>query len=515
MKYEPQVGDILARGEQPAVHIRKVTAATVVIESNDGEKPTPRALFDSMFEKTALLGVTITRDGKEIVNTFAHAITEPAGVSGSHNTHARLAPSSSKNWTLCTAAPAYVEANKHRVPKDTGSIYADEGTKAHDFAADVLLKKITPEEVPDDFREAVMSYVNHCLSHVPEGESYEVEVEVPLFYQPDETGTCDFGYVSDERVVIRDLKHGAGVLYTSHFNPQLSIYAMGFILKMEGLYEFTDDTLIDIKVVQPRHHQAEQDEAWIIPLGEFRKFCDEIHEKAKIAQGAVEAVWNEVLAEGVDVHPEEILGLPGHRATFAPSDGDEGSCRWCRARGFCGVRHAEISGNAETAFALEVMPDLTKEELKAPVDERIQHYLLGHTLTTGQLVAIFKNKDRIKKFLGDVEDYVQSLASTTPIPGLKWVEGRQGNRDWRNLEEAEVFLRGQKLKQEERYTFKLKSPAQIESLLKDKLKTTRTKNRFEELVTRSDGKPVLVPEEDKRPGLPSPEDVMPDVSEDI
>ena len=515
MKYEPQVGDILARGEQPALIITKATKATVEISCNGESHPLPRALWDTKFEKTAAQGVIITRDGKEIVNTFAHAISEPAGVSGSHNTHARLAPSSSKNWTLCTAAPAYVEANKHRVPEDTGSVYADDGTKAHDFAADVLLKKITPEEVPDDFRDPVMTYVNHCLSHVPEGESYEVEVEVPLFYQPDETGTCDFAYVSDERVVIRDYKHGAGVLVSSSENTQLAIYAMGFILKMEGLYEFTDDTLIDIKVVQPRHHQAEQDEAWVLPLGEFRKFCDEIAEKAKIAQGAVEEVWNEVLAEGVDVHPEEILGLPNHSATFAPSDGDEGACRWCKAKGFCGVRHAEISGNAETAFALEVMPDLTKEELKAPVDERIQHYLLGHTVNTEQLVAIFRNKDRIKKFLGDVEDYVQSLASTTPIPGLKWVEGRQGNRAWANEDAADTFLRGQKLKQEERYTFKLKSPAQIEALLKDKLKTTRTKNRFEELVTRSDGKPVLVPEEDKRPGLPSPGDVMPDVSEEI
>jgi hypothetical protein len=510
MKYEPQVGDILARGEHPAIHIRKVTAATVVVESTEGEKPTPRALFDSLFEKTAAQGVIITRNGAEIVNTVSPP--ETAGVSGSHNTHARLAPSSSKNWTLCTAAPAYVEANKHRAV-DSGGKYADEGTKAHDFAADVLLGNITPEKVHDDFREPVMAYVNHCRSLVPDGDYY-VEVEVPLFYQRDKTGTCDFGYVSDERVVVRDYKHGAGVLVSSHENPQLAIYAMGFILQMEGLYDFTDDTLIDLKVVQPRHHQAEQDEAWVLPLSEFRKFCDDIQEKAKIAQSAVEMVWKELKAGEHDYHPEDILGLPFHGAVFAPSDGDEGACRWCKAKSFCGVRHAEITQDSATAFALEVMPDLTKEELKAPVDERIEHYLLGHTVSTEQLVAIFKNKDRIRKFLGDVEEYVQSLAATTPIPGLKWVEGRQGNRAWANEEAADTFLRGQKLKQEERYTYKLKSPTQIEALLKDKLKTTRTKNRFEELVTRSDGKPVLVPEEDKRQGLPSPGDVMPDVSEE-
>jgi hypothetical protein len=51
--------------------------------------------------------------------------------------------------------------------------------------------------------------------------------------------------------------------------------------------------------------------------------------------------------------------------------------------------------------------------------------------------------------------------------------------------------------------------------LKEKLKNSRTKNRFEALVSRSEGRPVLVPAEDKRPALPAPGDIMPDESEDI
>jgi hypothetical protein len=60
-------------------------------------------------------------------------------------------------------------------------------------------------------------------------------------------------------------------------------------------------------------------------------------------------------------------------------------------------------------------------------------------------------------------------------------------------------LHGQGLKMEDRYDFKLKSPATVEKLLKDKLKTvTRTANRFNELITRSPAKKKLAISDDKR-----------------
>jgi RecB family exonuclease len=548
MKYEPKEKDVITRGGYPPITILKLTPATAKWDYKGQTMTEPREIFDSVLAKSVADGAEVHRDGVRIVPPSEKAIgsfrgflvtenpahtegvnTEytnapfemvyrttsvqslfPAGTSGSHNTHARLAPSHSKTWATCTAALAYCEANKHLTPKDTGSIYADEGTAAHDHAADVLLKKKTLDEVPAEMREPIGEYVNHCLALVPDGVRYEVEVEVPLFYQPDSTGTCDFAVVTDDLVVIRDYKHGAGVLVTSEGNTQLAIYAYSLIKHLSDIYDFTDDTVIDIKVVQPRHHMAEDDEPWVLPLSEFREFCAEIEAKAKIATAAVEAVR---AAGHTLMEPKDVTHY-APEAEFVPQDGDGGSCRWCKAKAFCGVRHAHnTSGRADM---LAIMPDMTAEVLDMEVvtDELVAKD--GETLKLEFLAAALKNRKKIEKWLGDVEDYLNRLDHDTITRiGLKYVKGRDGNRVWTNEDEAEGFARRQGLKQDERCTIKLKTPAQIEAALKEKLKNARTKNRFEALVTRSEGRPVLVPAEDKRPALPAPGDVMPNMEDEI
>jgi hypothetical protein len=537
MKYEPKEKDVITRVGYPPITVIKITPATAKWEYQGQTMTEPRELFDNLMAKSIEAGAEVTRDGVRIVppseeigsfrgflktenpapteginaeytdapfemayRTTSIASILPAGTSGSHNSHARLAPSHSKTWATCTAALAYCEANKHLIPSDTGSIYADEGTAAHDHAADVLLKKKTLEEVPAEMRDPIGEYVNHCLALVPDGVRYEVEVQTPLFYQPDSTGTCDFAVVTDDLVVIRDYKHGAGVLVTSEGNTQLAIYAYSLIKHLEDIYDFTDDTVIDIKVVQPRHHMAEDDEPWVLPLSEFREFCAEIQAKAHIATRAVEEVFKaDDGLYGVDIDPDAIRHCAPF-AEFVPQDGDGGSCRWCKAKAFCGVRHAHNTGGQ--ADMLAIMPDMTAEvfDMEVVTDELVTKD--GETLKLEYLAAALKNRKKIEKWLGDVEDYLARLdVDTLTRLGFKYVQGRSGNRAWTNEEEAEGFARRQGLKQDERCTIKLKTPAQIEAALKEKLKNARTRNRFEALVSRSEGRPVLVPAEDKRPSV--------------
>ena len=547
MNYEPKVNDIITREGYPPITLILLTKGTAKIHYKGADQISPRQVFDGLLRDTLAAGAEVTRDGvrivppntdvvdalnqmaknpppmpdtmvdilvdhmKQEVHRVLNECDEPAKVSGSHNTHARLAPSHSKTWATCTAALAYCEANKHLIPEDTGSIYADEGTAAHDHAADVLLKKKTLEEVPAEMREPIGEYVNHCLALVPDSVSYEVEVQCPLFYQPDSTGTCDFAVVTDDLIVIRDYKHGMGVLVTSEENTQLAIYAYSLIKHLEDIYDFTDDTVIDIKVVQPRHHMAEDDQPWVLPLSEFRVFCAEIEAQAKIATAAVEAVRVADIPNGGE--PSYII-QHAPMAKFVPQDGDGGSCRWCKAKAFCAVRHAHNTGGHTDMLA--IMPDMTAEVLDMEVvtDDLVAKD--GETLKLEYLAAALKNRKKIEKWLGDVEDYLTRLdVDTLTRLGFKYVKGRDGNRAWTNEAEAETFCKGQKLLLEDRCTIKLKTPTQIEAALKEKLKNARTKNRFESLISRSEGRPVLVPAEDKRPALPAPSDIMPDESEDI
>lgn len=444
----------------------------------------------------------------------------PTGITGSHSVHARLSPSDSKRWSNCLAAIAFQEANAHRVRKDDSSSYAAFGTEAHEWAAQVLLKQITLEQVPDDFHEIVPAYVAHCLATVPDGVSYEVEVQIPLHYQTEQTGTCDFAVITEDRVVIRDLKAGAGVLVNSDSNSQLAIYAMSLIKLYEDLYVFGPETIIDIHAFQPRHREGAEQQPWIITLADLTTFCKEIEYKAIQARTGAERVRVKIGSPGRDVSPEEILeAAPG--LVFAPSEGDSGACRWCKCSTICGKRLAALTEDMDTPLLnaedmLAAMPNLEKNETKLPVEERVNltaERLGLTTLSDDYLVTLYRRAKGIKKFLEDIEDYLEGrLLDGEEVNGVHLTMGREGNRQWANEEAADSWLKNQGLRQDERYDYKLKSPTAIEKALAPKLKSvTRTANKFAELVTRSSSRRVIALCDDKRPAAISLISAMPDM----
>lgn len=432
--------------------------------------------------------------------------------SGSYNTHARFAPSDSKRWTTCSAAVAFQEANKHRIPEDTSSGYSNEGTEAHDWAAKVLTGQLTIKQIPAQFQEAVGLYVDHCLSLVPEGVSPMVEVEVPLFYQATSTGTCDFAVLTPTRVVIRDLKYGAGVLVEADENTQLAIYAMSLIRHTGS--EYPKDTIIDIGIFQPRHREAHSARPWVITLGELEKFCWDIeHAFIRASEGTerVRAKLIHPFSETRDIGCDEITDA-APALQFVSQSGDSGSCRWCKAKAFCDKRMDAGLGVIQRDF-ISMMPDLTKEEKKLPVEERLA--VRGVPVTDEFLVQVFAAKNWIEGMLDDVAEYLETRALAGQIPdGTKIVYGRQGNRKWANEEAADTFLKNQGLKAEQRYEQKLIGPAEAEKLLADTLKAKkRAASRFSELVIRSDAKKVLALASDKREAVPATISVMPDVDD--
>jgi len=405
--------------------------------------------------------------------TSTATLPEP-GTSGSHNAHARLSPSSADRWATCTASTAFIEENADRIPPDTGSRYADEGTRAHDYCEAVLTGKTSSHLVPEDFRPHVQFYVDHCLGLVRENDAVFVEEKVPLFYSPKENGTCDFAIIRDGRVIVRDLKYGQGVLVEAEKNAQLAIYALSFIKANSDIYDFPPDTVVDIGIVQPRHHADDPVRTWEVALHDLEAGF-EVTLRAAVAK----------------IHANEAL-------EFVPTTK---GCRWCPAKHFC--PHKIDAAASPLGFeVLADLPDLTKEEKKLPVAEKVDARLGAYS--DEDLVALWKNRKNITGLLDDIEAYLETLANQgTPAPGTKLVQGREGNRKWADEEAAEKFLTSTgKLKHAERFDFKLISPTKAETLLKEKLESSsRAAKTFAALVSRSEGQPSLAPEDDKRPAL--------------
>lgn len=444
----------------------------------------------------------------------SHHTTPPmtSQLSGSHNAHARLSPSAAKQWSNCTASIEYIEANRHRIPPENDR-YSSEGTEAHEWAARVLLEEIAIESVPENFRPHVAAYVNHCLSDVPEGVTPMIETEVPLWYQPDQSGTCDFAWVTDAKVVIKDLKYGVGVLNPAEDNPQLAIYAYSFIHAFADIYNFQPDTEVQMGIFQPRHRDADDAKPWTLTLRDLQLFCEDIE--------------------------KSIADIRSGNTEFKPSGGDTGACRWCKARTFCHYKGKNTTDPLEEGSQkflgmsaddmLAAMPDLSKKELTAFAKEnpdipeaevkvaaRMDKLVPGVRLDDEFLVALYAASASITKFLADVEEGLsQRVLSGEQIPGTKVVMGREGNRAWANEDAADTFLRGQGLKEADRYDQKLKGPAAVEKILAEKLETSkRTANRFNELITRNPAKPVLAHVSDKRPAVGAACESMPMLDDD-
>jgi len=558
--YQPLPNDVFRiANHKPVTVLRVFPAEIVTVQEGMEDKKTPLDLFYTQLDAALKKGAIIERDGKqvypELPQTTDHPVTtmdtttEPtAGLTGSSNAHARLSPSDSKRWTNCTASIAYQEANAHRVI-DSSSREADEGTQAHEWAAKTLMNEIIISQIPLDFREPVESYVLHCRDITPNGvrthldtclseadlgfdppdHAFFVEEQIPLFYQPTETGTADFlalessgGLVS--RLWGRDYKHGAGVLVTTAENTQLAIYIYSAIVRLSGAYKFSDDTIVDLAVVQPRHRESEDQDSWVITLGDLRTFCESITSQAQVAREAadtVRAYYENIIHEDRSCSEiSAILKDNGVYAVFSPSEGDSGACRWCKCKAFCSARidaitEGMIPPNRDATDYLTAMPDLTKTEDKLPTDERIA--LRGLSTDDATLVKLIAKRKAWLSYLSDVEEYLEArLLNGESIDGVKLVDGREGNRVWGNSDEVDSWLKNQGLKQEERYDFKLKSPATIEKVLKDKLKTvTRTKNRFNELITRSPAKKKLAIDTDSREAVSPLVAAMPDESFEV
>ena len=374
--------------------------------------------------------------------------------------HAKLSASSAKRWLNCTPS---VKLSELFPDEGKSSPFAAEGTAAHSLAELKLkydtgkIKKSTftrnfnkfkreNEWYSQSFDEAVDEYVGQVNEAIG---SYGDQVTDVLLEQqvdfsewvPEGFGTSDVVILAEPVLHIYDLKFGRGVPVSAEENPQLMLYALGAYNEFNLAYDFET---IKMSIVQPR-------------LG---------------AQSTYELSLEDLLtwAEEV-VKPNAEKAMAGE-GEFNPG---EDTCRWCPAKAVCKARAEK---NLEIArYEFEDARVLSKQDISDILDQA----------------------DEIKKWIEAVQEYaltqVRDLGEK--IPGWKLVEGRS-NRKLADAEKAVSILTAEGFKD----IFK---PQELKTLTV--LEKMVGKKQFNELlgdiITKPQGKPTLVTEDDKRPEINS------------
>lgn len=373
--------------------------------------------------------------------------------------HATLAPSASERWLVC---PGYVRAIAG-LPDET-SKPAAEGTAAH-FVSDACLtlgldahdfvgQKIEVEGFTFAWEEIDADLLQWGIDEVRsyDGEFHsEMRVDLSRWLGPDQFGTLDRAIVTDERIIINDLKWGRGLPVSPVRNTQLALYALGFWHAIgRHKTQARDFTLI---IDQPRHAGGG---------GEWEVTLDELLAFGEVARGAAEASKN----------PDAPL-VAGEGCRYCPAAKQRGGCPALDAFALetLGLGPTDLDGDAEPATT------------ETPITLERRSYLL-------------KFRPMLKAWLDKLEaDALADALEGGTVPHMKAVMGRRPARKWLDEEEATRAITDEL--GDDALETKLKTPAKIE---KD-MGRTEFADAFGNLVDLGEPKPILVSENDKRPAL--------------
>ena len=367
--------------------------------------------------------------------------------------HAKLSASGSARWINC---PGSVRAEEGF--PDSTSIFAEEGTMAHELAQRVLeyggsafdYEGIGVPEgnvalVPPEMCAYIQEYVDYVdridLACANDNSNLLIEHRVDFSpWVPDGFGTCDTIVLDDGHLHIIDLKYGKGVPVYAQDNTQGILYALGAYNELNQIYGFETVT---IHIVQPRLDSVSD---WTLSVDELLAWGERISQAAQATQ---------------DPDAERI-----------PS---EKACQWCKAKAVCPALLAKTE-----AVLMSEFDDLD------PVNP--------DQLTDEQIVTVLDNKKLIVAWLGAVEEHVtEKLKSGEDFVGYKLVAGRS-NRAWGNEDTAAVVLA--EVLGEDAFTRKIISVAAAEKKLgKGKA------GKLEGLVVKPEGSPTLVSASDPRPAV--------------
>lgn len=380
----------------------------------------------------------------------------------SQRSHALLSASGAGRWLNCTPSAKLEDEYGER----KSSVYAEEGTLAHELselylsrdvlgtidekAFDSRLEQIMANDLfNDEMLDVVPIYTDYCSEQFVEAQVVdqlavmEIEQKLDLTeYIPESFGTADCCIAYGNVLEVIDLKYGKGVPVYAECNKQLMLYGLGALRKYDMVYDITE---VRLTIVQPRINNIS---TWQISADELRQWAEE------------------------ELKPKAQLAFEGK--------GELNAGDWCR---FCAVRN-------QCRKLYEQQLEIAKHEFAKPA-----------LLTDEEIADVVRRAPEFISWLNSITDYalVQAVTEDKQWPGLKIVEG-VSRRKWIDDEDAvtnTIFARCPELSEDEIFNMKLKSITDIEKLVGK----ARFKELLSDVVIKPQGKPTLVPLEDKRPAM--------------
>lgn len=241
------------------------------------------------------------------------------------------------------------------------------------------------------------------------------------------------------RMAVVDLKTGSGVAVDAFENYQLLVYAIGAFKQFDMLYPIK---YIDMVISQPVLRETPS--VWTLDNLEIEEYHNEILKAmARVAE------------------------FPN---TYTPG---EVQCRWCRGRALCPALEAEVTKAKEMDLT-----EMTGANMQDALD----------------LVPL------VKAWLDGVDNFSKDfMLEGNEVPGYKVVGGRR-SRGWEDQDKVIRYLKARVPKfQHNCYNMKLKTPAQVEKMLKSV--EPRRPVEMDKLAVWKEGNPTIARESDKREAI--------------
>ena len=360
--------------------------------------------------------------------------------------HALLSASSAHRWLKCTPSPV-LELQF----EEQSSAFADEGTAAHALAEYKLRRYLGQEcERPEseyeneEMERCTEEYLEYAAELITQAKTISKDTIILIeqkldfsCYVPEGFGTGDLIVISDNVLEICDFKYGKGIEVSSENNPQMKLYAIGALNLFGSLY---DIKAVRMHIFQPRLENISISEISVDELTEWAE--TELKEKAGLA----------IKGEG--------KFLPGEH------------CRFCKARHKCRAR-------------AESFLEMAKYDFKPP-----------HLLSDDEVAELLEKAQLLSQWASDLWAYATEAAINEgkEWKGYKLVEGRTNRKYVDEQKVAELLIKSG-------YSDIYKQSLLGISEMEKKLGKKKLSELLGGLIVKPEGKPTLVPENDKRPAI--------------